>query len=58
MGLEKIGGRISQVLRYSIRSAIEVIGCIYLAKRRSIIMDEDVSTIYAFTNIFVKRLRP
>jgi four helix bundle protein len=34
-------------LGISIRSGIEVIGCIYLAKRREIISEEDFNTIYS-----------
>jgi four helix bundle protein len=47
----------SKFLGYSLRSAIEVVGCIYLAKKRSIISDEDFESIYNFTNELVKMIQ-
>ena len=44
-------------LGYSIRSGIEVIGCIYVAKRREIINDEDFKVIYEFTDNLIKRIQ-
>lgn len=34
-------------LSYSIRSAIEVVSCLYLGKKRSIINDEDFTKLYS-----------
>lgn len=44
-------------LGYSVRSAIEVIGCIYLAKRRKIISQEDFNIIYETTVVLLKRIQ-
>lgn len=44
-------------LGYSIRSAIEVISCIYVARRRQIISDKDFKIIYDFTDNLVKRIQ-
>ncbi|MBT1696117.1 four helix bundle protein [Fulvivirgaceae bacterium PWU4] len=44
-------------LGYSIRSAVEIIGCIYIAKRRKIISNEDFQEIYNFTDKIVKRIQ-
>lgn len=44
-------------LGISIRSGIEVIGCIYLAKRRKIISEEDFNTIYSETDQFIKSIQ-
>jgi four helix bundle protein len=44
-------------LGYSIRSTIEVIGCIHLAKRRSIISMEDFDLIYRTSVILLKRIQ-
>lgn len=41
----------------SIRSAMEVVSCIYIAKRRKIISDEDFNEIYNFTDKLVKRIQ-
>lgn len=43
-------------LSYAIRSGVEVVGCIYLAKKRNIISDEDFETIYNATDQLVKRV--
>ncbi len=37
----------NRFLGFSLRSNIEVVSCIYLAKRRSIISDDDFNKIYA-----------
>ena len=44
-------------LGYSIRSGIEVVSCIYIARKRGIISEEDFSTIYNFVDNLVKRLQ-
>ena len=44
-------------LGYSVRSAIEIIGCIYIAKRRGIISEEDFREIYKFTDNIVRRIQ-
>jgi four helix bundle protein len=44
-------------LAYAIRSGVEVVGCIFLAKNRSIISDEDFKTIYDFTDNLIKRIQ-
>lgn len=44
-------------LGYSIRSGIEVIACIYLAKRRKIISETDFISIYETTNNLIKRIQ-
>jgi four helix bundle protein len=43
-------------LGISIRSGIEVIGCIYLVKRRKIISEEDFNTIYSETDQLIKSI--
>lgn len=44
-------------LGISIRSGIEVIGCIYLAKRRNIISEEDFNKIYLETDQLIKSIQ-
>jgi four helix bundle protein len=44
-------------LSYSIRSGIEVIGCIYLAKKRLLLSDSNFDKIYSQTDILVKRIQ-
>jgi four helix bundle protein len=44
-------------LGISIRSGIEVIGCIYLAKRRKIISPEDFNKIYTETDKLIKSIQ-
>ena len=44
-------------LGYSIRSGTEVVGCIYLARKRKIISDEDFSKIYEQTDNLIKRVQ-
>jgi four helix bundle protein len=44
-------------LGIAIRSAIEVIGCIYLAKRRGIISETDFELIYNKTNVLVTQIQ-
>ena len=36
----------NKFLSYALRSNIEVVGCIYLAKRRNLIIEEDFTKIY------------
>lgn len=47
----------NRFLGYSLRSAIEVIGCIYLAQKRNIISLDDFNTIYSFTTEIVKMVQ-
>lgn len=44
-------------LAYAIRSGVEVIGCIYLARKREIISDEDFRLIYESTDNLVRRIQ-
>jgi four helix bundle protein len=44
-------------LGISIRSGIEVIGCIYLAKRRKILSEDDFKTIYSETDQLIKSIQ-
>jgi four helix bundle protein len=44
-------------LGYAIRSGIEVVGCIYIAKRRQIITEEDFSNIYKAVDELTKRIQ-
>ena len=44
-------------LGYSIRSGIEVVACIYVAKWRRMISPEDFKIIYDYTDNLVKRLQ-
>ena len=44
-------------LRYGIRSAIEVISCIYVARRRRIISPEDFQLLYDYTDRLVMRVQ-
>ncbi len=44
-------------LGYAIRSGVEVVGCIYPAKKRNIISDEDFESIYIATDQLVKRIQ-
>jgi four helix bundle protein len=47
----------SRFVGFSIRSGIEMIGCIYLARRRSIITEKDFNSIYTKTDTLVKRIQ-
>lgn len=47
----------SKFLGYSIRSGIEVVSCIYIARRRGIIAEEDFKNIYNFVDNLLKRLQ-
>lgn len=44
-------------LGYAIRSGIEVVGSIYIAKRRKIISDEDFLLIYNAVDTLIKRIQ-
>ncbi len=44
-------------LGFSIRSGIEVIGCIYIAKRRGIISEEHFDEIYTLTDKLIMRIQ-
>ena len=44
-------------LGYAIRSCIEVVACIYVAKRRKIIEEDDFSVVYNFSDRLVKRIQ-
>jgi len=44
-------------LGYAIRSGIEVVGCIYIAKRRNIISEEDFSYIYKAVDELIRRIQ-
>ncbi|HEY9489668.1 MAG TPA: four helix bundle protein, partial [Chryseosolibacter sp.] len=44
-------------LRFAIRSSIEVVSCIYIAKRRKIISLEDFQLIYDYTDNLTKRIQ-
>lgn len=44
-------------LGYSVRSGIEVVGCLYIAKKRNIISDEDFKRVYDFIDNLIKRIQ-
>jgi four helix bundle protein len=44
-------------LSFSIRSGIEVVGCIHLAKRRNLISEEDFNSIYSTIDNLVMRIQ-
>jgi len=44
-------------LGYAIRSAIEVVSCLYIARRRKLIKDNDFQELYADTEKLVKMLQ-
>jgi len=46
-----------QFIGYAIRSAIEVVSCLYLGKRRQIIEDNDFNEVYSGTEDVVKMLQ-
>lgn len=47
----------SRFLGYSIRSGIEVVSCLYIARKRRIISDEDFKVIYDFSDNLIKRIQ-
>jgi four helix bundle protein len=44
-------------LGYAIRSGIEVVGCIYLAKRRNIISEESFQKVYTSVDGLITRIQ-
>jgi four helix bundle protein len=44
-------------LSYSLRSAIEVVSCLYLAKRRKLINDKEFDYFYSFLTELVKGIQ-
>jgi four helix bundle protein len=44
-------------LGYSIRSGIEVVGCLYLAKRRNYIAEEAFKDLYDFLDSLIKKIQ-
>lgn len=44
-------------LNYSIRSGIEVVACLYLAKRRKYINDEQFKELYDFLDSLIKMIQ-
>ena len=44
-------------LGYSIRSGIEVVGCLYLAKRRNYISKESFQEFYDFLDSLIKKIQ-
>jgi four helix bundle protein len=44
-------------LGYAIRSCIEVVACIYVAKRRKMISEDDFMVLYNFADRLVKRIQ-
>ena len=47
----------SKFLGFSIRSGVEVIGCIYLARKREIISDHNFDKIYKGMDNLIKRIQ-
>ena len=47
----------SKFLGYSIRSGIEVVSCIFIARKRGIISEKDFKTVYDFVDNLVKRIQ-
>ena len=47
----------NKFLGYAIRSAIEIVSCIFIAKRRKIIQQEDFVLVYDYTDNLVKRIQ-
>lgn len=46
-----------QFLAFSIRSALEVVSCLYIAKKRNLISDEHFSKLYSEIEVLVKKLQ-
>lgn len=44
-------------LNYSIRSGIEVVACLYLAKRRKYINEEQFMELYDFLDSLIKKIQ-
>jgi four helix bundle protein len=47
----------SQFIGYAIRSAIEVVSCLYLAKKRNIISNENFQELYNKAETIIKMLQ-
>lgn len=47
----------NRFLNYSIRSGIEVVACLYLAKRRKYINDEQFKELYDFLDSLIKMIQ-
>lgn len=47
----------SQFIGYAIRSAIEVVSCLYIGKKRKIIKDDKFHKLYSETEIIVRMLQ-
>ncbi len=50
-------GEFKKFLGYSIRSGIEVIGCLHLAKRRKLITDEEFGNVYKETESLIVQIQ-
>src|SRR4051812_48059137 len=44
-------------LGFAVRSGIEVVGCIYLAKRRNIISEDNFQRVYLSVDALIKRVQ-
>lgn len=49
--------KFGKFLGYAIRSSIEVVSCIYIARRRKIINDLDFQSIYDYTDKLLRRIQ-
>ena len=47
----------SKFLGYAIRSGIEVIGCLFIGKKRGLISESKIKSLYDETEIIVKRIQ-
>ena len=47
----------NRFLGYSLRSAIEVVGCLYLAKRRNYIHENEFTELYDFIDSLCKKIQ-
>jgi len=47
----------AKFLGYSIRSAIEVVGCLYIGRKRDIVSNEDFDAIYSLCTEIIKMLQ-
>ena len=50
-------GEFSQFIGYALRSAIEVVSCLYLGKKRRIINEDKFQELYLETEIIVRMLQ-
>jgi len=46
-----------QFIGYAIRSAVEVVSCLYIGKRRYIVSEEDLKKLYVEVEIIIKMLQ-